>query len=105
MSSFDLIFRDFDNLFDYGSDFVRKMKPKYPVDISFAGYAKEDLDIVVENGYLKVVADNKDMGKCNYTLFIGKNVDEEDIVATMKNGLLKIDVKEKKKEMKKIEIK
>lgn len=105
MSSFDLIFKDFDKLFDCGPAFVKRDCLTEPLKINFAGYSKEDLDICLRNGYLKIVAENKEMGKCDYAVFVGNEYDEDNIIATMKNGLLTIDVKIGAKKRKKIEIK
>ena len=94
---------------------VKEKDGNYILEIDVPGYSKEDIKIELENGYLTVTAEkeeNKDeedkksryihkerfYGKCSRSYYAGDNVKEEDIKATFKNGILKIEFPKEKKE-------
>ena len=104
---------------------IKEKKDKYIIDVDLPGYEKENIDIEIENGYLKVTAKaTKDVdesdedekyihkerfyGECSRSFYVGNDVKEEDIKASFKNGILTLCVpkEEQKKleERKKIEI-
>ena len=120
----------FDNFFDDfepPKKFDKMMKcdiyekdGKYILEMDVPGFKKEDINMELENGYLKVSAektldsDEKEnkkyvrrerhsFTKCERSFYVGY-VSEEDIKAKFKNGILEISVpkEEKKKEDKKI---
>ena len=79
---------------------------------------KENLDVPVENGVLTISAEKEEESKdkrnqytrreCSYRSFersytLPQNIREDDISATHKDGLLKVDVKKKEKEETKLE--
>ena len=89
------------------------------------GYDKENIDIEMDHGYLRITAktnksiDESDeeeryvhkeryFGECSRSFYVGENIKEEDIKATFKNGILSLTVpKEQPKkleEKKKIQI-
>ena len=96
---------------------IKEKKDKYVIDIDLPGYEKENIKIEVEDGYLTVHAtidSNKEekeegkfvrkeryMGSCSRSFYVGDDVKEEDIKATFRNGILKLEVPkvEEKKEL------
>ena len=84
---------------------IKEKKDKYIIDVDLPGYEKENIDIEIENGYLKVTAKaTKDVdesdedekyihkerfyGECSRSFYVGNDVKEEDIKASFKNGIL-----------------
>ena len=131
-NSFDL----FDNFFD--DDFfskkenhlmktdIKEKKDKYVIEMDLPGYAKDNINICLKNGYLEVSAkvevknesddDEKFVrrerfyGECSRSFYVGDYLTEEEIEAEFKNGTLKIEVPKKEEhknisETKKIMIK
>ena len=99
---------------------IYEKEGKYILEMDVPGFKKEDINMELENGYLKVSAektldsDEKEnkkyvrrerhsFTKCERSFYVG-DVSEEDIKAKFKNGILEISVpkEEKKKEDKKI---
>ena len=96
---------------------IKEKKDKYVIDIDLPGYEKENIKIEVEDGYLTVHASinsNKEekeegkfvrkeryVGSCSRSFYVGEDVKEDDIKATFRNGILKLEVpkKEEKKEL------
>ena len=96
---------------------IKEKTDKYLIDIELPGYQKENIKIDVEDGYLTVHAeinsDNEEkeegkfvrreryVGSCSRSFYVGNEVKSEDIKASFKNGILKIEVpkKEYKKEL------
>ena len=132
-NDFDL-FRDF---FD-GDDFfsrrestimktdIKEKKDKYIIEMDLPGYEKENINLTLREGYLEVSAEvkkeenNEDKekfvhkeryyGHCSRSFYVGDEVNEQDIKAEFKNGILMIIVPKKEEhkslpEAKKIEIK
>ena len=104
---------------------IREKGNNYIIDVDLPGYDKEDIDIEMEHGYLKVTAktnktiDDSDeeeryihkeryFGECSRSFYVGENLSEEDIKASFKNGILSLVVpKEQTKQLeekKKIQI-
>lgn len=104
---------------------IKEKGDKYIIDVDLPGYDKENIDLEIEDGYLKVSAKiDKDIdesneeekyihkeryyGECSRSFYIGKNIKEEDIKAAFKNGILTLTIpKEEPKrleEKKKIQI-
>ena len=97
---------------------IKEKKDKYIIDVDLPGYEKENIDIEIENGYLKVTAKaTKDVdesdedekyihkerfyGECSRSFYVGNDGKEEDIKASFKNGILTLCVP--KEEQKKLE--
>lgn len=96
---------------------IKEKKDGYLIDIELPGYEKENIKIDVEDGYLTIHAEmnsNKEekedgkfvrkerySGSCERSFYVGDDVENEDIKAMFKNGVLKIEVpkKEEKKEL------
>lgn len=96
---------------------IKEKIDKYLICIELPGYQKENIKIDVEDGYLTVHAeinsDNEEkeegkfvrreryVGSCSRSFYVGNEVKSEDIKASFKNGILKIEVpkKEYKKEL------
>lgn len=83
---------------------IREKGNNYIVEIDLPGYDKEDIQIEMEKGYLKVSAkttketDNSEdekyihkerfYGECSRSFYVGEDLKEEDIKAAFKNGIL-----------------
>ena len=96
---------------------IKEKTDKYLIGIELPGYQKENIKINIEDGYLTVHAeinsDNEEkeegkfvrreryVGSCSRSFYVGNEVKSEDIKASFKNGILKIEVpkKEYKKEL------
>ena len=89
---------------------VKETDEAFILDIDLPGYAKEDVQITLEDGYLTVSAsknasnDEKDedgkyirrerfYGNCSRNFYVGEDVTEEDISAKFENGILNMTVK------------
>jgi len=129
-SSFDL----FDDFFR-ADDFFLKKQPnlmktdikekenKYIIEIDIPGCDKENINLELTNGYLKVsstmtseendeeekyVRRERYYGECSRSFYVGDNISEEEINAEFKNGILKIEIPKKEEQdkvIKRIEIK
>ena len=91
---------------------IKEKTDKYLIGIELPGYQKENIKIDVEDGYLTVHAeinsDNEEkeegkfvrreryVGSCSRSFYVGNEVKSEDIKASYKNGILKIEVPKKK---------
>ncbi len=118
---FDVMFKD-DPFFRRETEKIMKTDiketaDKYLLEIDLPGYNKNDIKIDIDDGYLNIQAktdlENKDeedgkfvrkeryYGECSRSFYIGKNVTEEEIKASFKNGTLKLEVpkNEEKKEL------
>jgi HSP20 family molecular chaperone IbpA len=132
-NSFDL----FDNFFGDDDFFTRpehhlmktdikEKKDKYLLDIDLPGFNKENIDISLNKGYLNIKAkvdkeekndeDEKFVrreryyGECSRSFYVGEDINEDDIHAEFKNGILKVEIPKKEalggtKEVKQIPIK
>jgi len=120
--NFDL-FDDFfdDNFFNkkeknFMKTDIKEKKDKYIIEMDLPGFEKENIKIELNNGYLtitgkqennideeeeKYVHKERFYGECTRSFFVGDNIQEEDIDAEFKNGILKIDIP-KKEEQKEI---
>lgn len=85
---------------------IREKGDNYIIEIDLPGYDKEDIQIEMEKGYLKVSAkttketdDSEDekyihkerfYGECSRSFYVGEDLKEENIKAAFKNGILKL---------------
>ena len=104
---------------------IKEKKDKYIIEMDLPGYEKENINLLLKDGYLEVTAkvskeensEDKEKfvhkerfyGHCSRSFYVGEQVTEKDIHAEFKNGILKVDIpkKEDKKELpeaKRIEI-
>ena len=96
---------------------IKEVGNNYVIEVDLPGYDKDNIQIEMENGYLKVTAkvDNSNeeeeegkyihkeryYGECSRSFYVGDNVTEEDIKASFKNGILTLTLP--KEEQKKLE--
>ena len=131
-NSFDLL----DDFFDDGfftkkernlmKTDIKELKDKYVVDVDLPGFTKDNINLSLENGYLKIDAktekneEKKDgekylhkerfYGECSRSFYVGEEIAEKDIKAEFKDGILKVELPKKEiskeeKTIKQIEIK
>ena len=91
---------------------VREKKDGYEVDIDLPGFKKEQIRIELKEGYLTISAekgldkdeDDKEgryirrerfSGSCSRTFYVGENVEQSDIKASFKHGILKLTIPKK----------
>ena len=105
---------------------IRETKDKYLVDVDLPGFNKKDISLSLDNGYLNIKAktekeeENKKEGKflhkerfygeCSRSFYVGEEIEEKDIKAEFKDGILKVELPKKEiskeeKTIKQIEIK
>ncbi len=97
---------------------IQELEDSYQLDIDIPGFNKEDISAELKDGYLTVTAkkeENKDdsdkknkyihreryYGECKRSYFVGKNITDDDIKASFKQGTLRLEFP--KAEAKKIE--
>ena len=96
---------------------IKEVGNNYVIEVDLPGYDKDNIQIEMESGYLKVTAkvDNSNeeeeegkyihkeryYGECSRSFYVGDNVTEEDIKASFKNGILTLTLP--KEEPKKLE--
>lgn len=96
---------------------IKEKSDKYLIDVELPGYEKENIKIDIEDGYLTVSAEidttneekeegqfvrkERYVGSCSRSFYVGTEVQSEDIKASFKRGVLKIEVpkKEEKPEL------
>ncbi len=131
-NSFDLL----DDFFDDGffsrkernlmKTDIKEMKDKYIVEVDLPGFEKKNIDLSLDNGYLKISAKTEKneekkehekylhqerfYGECSRSFYVGDEVKETDIKAEFKNGILTVELpkkeeSDKEKAIKQIEIK
>ena len=92
---------------------IYEKKGRYNIELDVPGFNKDDIEISLDNGYLKISAekhfdeesDDKkyihrerhSYQKCDREFYVG-NIDQEDIKAEFKNGTLTISVPKEEKE-------
>ncbi len=100
---------------------IREKNDKYIIDMDLPGFDKENIKLSLHKGYLNISAkvnkeENHDkdekfvhrerfMGECSRSFYVGDDIEEEDIHAEFKNGILKIEVPKKELENKHNEVK
>lgn len=99
---------------------VRELEDGYEIIMDLPGFKKDEIEIMLENGYLNVSAtkgldkDESDKagkyirreryaGSMSRSFYVGDDITHEDIHAKFENGILKLDVP--KKEAKAVETK
>ena len=87
---------------------IREDEKEYLLEVDLPGYKKEDIKIDVTDGYLTIHAKTTDeindeekgkyvrrerfMGECTRSFYVGDDVKEDEIKASFKNGILKLEV-------------
>ncbi len=103
----------------YGKNAARIMKTDvhehedhFALDIDLPGFAKDEITIELKNGYLSVAAEKaheeskndkegklirqeRYMGSMQRSFYVGKNVSDEDIKASFKDGVLSLCIPKK----------
>ena len=90
---------------------VREKKDSYEVDVDLPGFKKDQIRVELENGYLTISAEkglDKDedkegryirrerfSGSCRRTFYVGENVEQSDIKASFKHGILGLTIPKK----------
>ena len=91
---------------------VQEFDDRYQLDVELPGYAKEDIHADLKNGYLTISAqhsenrDEKDedgryirreryQGSCQRSFYVGTVGTQEDIHASFKDGVLKMEIPKK----------
>ena len=92
---------------------IKETDDAYILDIDLPGFNKENIQIDVENGYLNITAKNSSSfdeenekfirkerysGECSRSFYIGEDVNEDDIKASFKNGILNLNVPKTKED-------
>ena len=93
---------------------IKEKKDKYLVNIDLPGYEKENIKIEIEDGYLtvhattnsqkeekeegKFVRKERYLGECSRSFYIGEDIKEEDIRASLKNGTLQLEIPKKEEQ-------
>lgn len=100
---------------------IRESENGFTLDVDLPGYKKEDIKVDVTNGYLtihaktsnekneeekgKFVRRERFMGECSRSFYVGEDIEQDDIKASFKNGILSLDIpkvdSDKKEEAKK----
>jgi len=118
-------FRDFDRterkLYGHHADRVmrtdvREHEDHFEIDVDLPGFAKEDIGLELHDGYLtvkaeknlnneekkegKLIRQERYMGSMQRSFYVGEYLTEEDVKASFKDGVLKMEVP--KKETKKL---
>ena len=85
----------------------------YHIVVDIPGYKKEDISIEYDKGYLKIVATHKEEEKsnkkymrrervstsrCERSFYLGEELNEDEIKAEFKDGILKVSVPTNDKE-------
>ena len=93
---------------------VKETDSGYEVDIDLPGFKKDEINVQLDNGYLSISAakgldkeeKNKEgkyirkeryAGAMSRSFYVGENVEQEDIKAEFKHGILKLFVPKKEK--------
>ena len=92
---------------------VKETDTEYKLSIDLAGFDKKDISVEVQNGYVTVSAEKKEIeqgerylkreriSSCKRSYYVGKHLNPEDVKAKYENGILDISVpKEEPKKIK-----
>ena len=92
---------------------IREHDEGYEVDIDLPGFKKDEIKASLENGYLTITAEKgleKDQkeedgkkyicrerysGSCQRTFYVGDEIEQDDIKASFKHGILRLDIPKK----------
>ena len=92
---------------------VRETDNSYELDVDLPGFKKDEIQVELENGYLTISAekglDKEDekkgryirreryAGACSRTFYVGEDLEQADIKASFKHGILKLPFPKRKK--------
>lgn len=94
---------------------VRESDGEYQIEMDLPGFAKEDVNASLKDGYLTISAEHKQeneekddenkfirreryQGTCRRSFYVGSQITEEDIKAKFKDGVLTLLVPKKEKQ-------
>ena len=75
---------------------VLEHEDQYEVDIDLPGFAKEEIKLELNNGYLTINAERYS-GSMQRSFYVGEEVTEEDVKASFQHGVLKLLIPKKEK--------
>lgn len=84
---------------------IKEFEDNYSLTMDLPGYAKEDIKIEMEKGYLSITAEKEEekeekdkegniihqeryCGRCSRSFYVGENISEEEIKAAYQSGTL-----------------
>ena len=92
---------------------IKEQKDGYELMIDLPGFTKDEIKASLENGYLTITAekglekDHKEeegkkyicrerySGSCQRTFYVGDEIEQDDIKASFKHGILRLDIPKK----------
>lgn len=90
---------------------IKEKNNNYLIEVDLPGYDKENIKLELEDGYLivrattnstkeekeegKFVRQERYVGECSRSFYIGDDIEEQDIKANFKNGTLKLEIPKK----------
>ena len=89
---------------------IKENENDYTIEVDLPGYSKDDIQITVDDGYLTVSANTSKedadtsskyvkreryYGECSRSFYVGNVVETEDVRASFRNGILKLEVPKK----------
>ncbi len=89
---------------------IKENENDYTIEVDLPGYSKDDIQITVDDGYLTVSANTSKedadtsskyvkreryYGECSRSFYVGNDVETEDVRASFRNGILKLEVPKK----------
>ena len=89
---------------------IKENENDYTIEVDLPGYSKDDIQITVDDGYLTVSANTSKedadtsskyvkreryYGECSRSFYVGNDVETEDVKASFRNGILKLEVPKK----------
>ena len=89
---------------------IKENENDYTIEVDLPGYSKEDIQITIDDGYLTVSANTSKedadtsskyvkreryYGECSRSFYVGNDVETEDVKASFRNGILKLEVPKK----------
>ena len=92
---------------------VKEVENGYELEMDLPGFKKEEIKATLENGYLTITAEKdiekdekeKDSkkyicrerysGSCQRTFYVGDEIEQDDIKASFKHGILRLDIPKK----------
>lgn len=118
------------NIFEKGSDMnpgymrtdIQEKEGSYLLEIELAGFAREEIKAELKDGILTIIADRPEhlekqddkihyirkerySGGCKRSFYVGEKVEQEDITAAFKDGVLNIIIANNEKMVERDEIK
>ncbi len=88
---------------------IKEFEDNYSLTMDLPGYAKEDIKIEMEKGYLSITAEKEEekeekdkegniihqeryCGRCSRSFYVGENISEEEIKAAYQSGTLTLTI-------------